>query len=94
MAIPAPHPDDVASTRRRLLLAVPVCVLFAIGFWWLNSNMFVSAEMGELRGERGNGCVVSAVVDVARTRRGHDEASVRLLIDLPVLLGQPTEKAA
>ena len=50
MALPAPHPDDVVSTKRRVLLAIPVCVLFAFGFWWFRANVFVSAEMKELRG--------------------------------------------
>jgi hypothetical protein len=38
------------SRAKKLLLAIPVFVLVAFGFWWLNANVFVSAEMNELRG--------------------------------------------
>jgi len=38
------------SRAKKLLLAIPVFVLVAFGFWWLDANVFVSAEMNELHG--------------------------------------------
>jgi hypothetical protein len=37
------------SRAKSLLLAILVFVLGALGFWWLDANVFVSAEMRELR---------------------------------------------
>lgn len=41
---------NIVSRAKKLLLAVPIFVVGAVGFWWLDANVFVSAEMKELRG--------------------------------------------
>ncbi len=49
MTLPAPNPKKGFSIARRVLAVVPVFVLLILGYWWLDTNVFVSAEMNELR---------------------------------------------